>query len=370
EAEERALEASLSADAAPHEHPEAYVKPGGVPQSMNPDISVILDAALSSFNTRDPEQLGEHDPAYPGFTFQQLELHLSSNVDPFFRFDANIVYGGHGVEIEEAYATTLALPGSLQVRAGQFLSRFGRANTMHPHQWHFTDQPLVLGKFYGGDGNRGIGTEVSWLSPLPWYAEWVASAHHVEADCCGRSFASPDDHVFVSLASPLYTAALKQFFPLSEDVSLLWGISGQTAPHAAGRTEIYGSDLYMRYRPVISDVRRSLSLQAEGMMRRRTAGGQRLVDYGGYAELLWGVDANWETGARAELVTGIGGDPLDPQWTGPRTRYAGQVTYYPTHFSRLRMQGIWGRAPWRDAPVYGALVSFEVVVGAHGAHTY
>ena len=54
-------------------------------------------------------------------------------VDPYFRFDSNLVFSQFGVEIEEAYATTLDLPANLQVRAGQFLTRFGRINATHPH---------------------------------------------------------------------------------------------------------------------------------------------------------------------------------------------------------------------------------------------
>ena len=56
-----------------------------------------------------------------------------------------------GVEVEEAYLTTLALPANLQVRASQFLTRFGRLNSTHPHAWDFTDQPLVNGRFFGGE---------------------------------------------------------------------------------------------------------------------------------------------------------------------------------------------------------------------------
>jgi hypothetical protein len=95
---------------------------------MAPNLSLILDTAFAAFGGGAPDQRGAHDPSRTGFNLQQLELHASAAVDPFFRFDANLVFALFGVEIEEAYVTSLALPGGLQARAGQFLTRFGRRN--------------------------------------------------------------------------------------------------------------------------------------------------------------------------------------------------------------------------------------------------
>lgn len=57
------------------------------------------------------------------------------------------------------------------------------------HQWDFVDQPFVLGKMLGPDGNRGLGAEVSWLSPLPWYLEVVLSSTMANT----RSFYGDED---------------------------------------------------------------------------------------------------------------------------------------------------------------------------------
>ena len=124
-------------------------------QSLNPDISFITDVAAAYFSADDPLMGGGHDPTKTGFNLQQLELYVSGAVDPYFRFDANLVFSQFGVEIEEVYATTLALPWNLQLRAGQFLTRFGRINNSHPHTWNFVDQMLVMGKFFGGGHLEG-----------------------------------------------------------------------------------------------------------------------------------------------------------------------------------------------------------------------
>lgn len=344
---------------------------------FNPDLAVILNVAAASYS-HEPWMTGEHDPSASGFTLQQLELHLGANVDPYFRVDSNIVYGAHEVELEEAFATSLALPWNLQARVGQFLNRFGRLNSTHPHQWLFAAQPLVLGKFFGHDGSRGVGVEASWLMPTPWYAEWVLAVQGLPGRCCGRSFQAPipsEATAERSLAPLVWTGALKQFFPLTPNLSVLWGLSGQTGPQSQGRYNVIaGTDLYLRWRPVASDRRQSLSLQFEGMWRRRHVekfvGLALAQDWGGYAQLIWGIDALWEAGVRAETVSGLDQDALDPDWTRHHTRYALQTTYYPTHFTRIRVELLASRPGWVNHTVLGALATLEVVVGAHGAHTY
>lgn len=341
-------------------------------QSLNPNLSLILDVAAAYFSDA-PLQVGGHDPNRTGFTFQQLEMHLDSNVDPYLRLDANLVFSPFGVEVEEAYATTLDLPAHLQVRAGQFLTRFGRANATHPHSWHFVDQPLVLGKFFGGEGSRGLGVELSWLTPLPWYAELVASANDAAGASTARSFYGADDLGISSWGDVLYTTALKQFFSLDDDWSVLWGLSGQFGPNPTGngnRTVIAGTDVHVRFRPLDHAGRTSLELTAEAVLRRRQVPDDVLQDWGLYAQLVWQIDAEWELAARYEHTSGVDGDPLDPDEDGPRHRTAVSATFYPTHFSRLRLQGALDQPSWRDDPIWALTVSLEALVGAHGAHSY
>jgi hypothetical protein len=351
-------------------------------QSMNPDMSLILDVAGALFSTPTNIQTGAHDPRVMGFNLQQLELHVASNVDPFFRFEANIVFAQFGVEVEEAYATTLALPFQLQARAGQFLTRFGRMNPTHPHSWSFADQPLVLGKFFGSEGNRGLGAELSWLTPLPWYVELVASTTSAAGECCARSYFGGTDLGVRSPLDVLATVALKQFVPFGEDFSAFVGVSAQSGPNPNGRmsrTELFGTDVYLRYRPVDSPGRTAIALQTEALVRRRQVPGGVLSDAGFYAQLIAQFMLQWELALRVEGVTGVLDDPLDPEWTGLRTRTSVQATYYPSHFSRIRLQGAYGTpgdglSPAHETlitdPVWSCFIALEFLVGAHGAHQF
>ncbi|WP_225412970.1 zinc-regulated TonB-dependent outer membrane receptor [Stigmatella hybrida] len=362
--------------------------PGGnaplpVPRALSNawlDMSFILDVALAGFTDKEPLQGGGHDPSTNGFTLQQLELSIGSVVDPYFRFNGNIVFSQFGVEIEEAYASTLDLPANLQVRAGQFLTRFGRINNTHPHAWDFVDQPFVLSRVFGGEGNRGLGLELSWLAPLPWYVEVLGSVTDANGASTARSFFGATQSRVVSPFDFQFTGALKQFFPVSDALSVLWGLSAVTGPNATGhrnRSDVFGTDLYVKYREVQGNDPTVLALQAEVLYRRRQVPEDLLGDWGGYAQFHWRFAQRWATNARYEFGTAARGqdgqvaaDPLDPEWDATRQRISANLTFWPTEFSRLRLQAATDRAGWRDEPGYSAFLAFEVVMGTHGAHAF
>jgi len=344
---------------------------GAAIQSMNPDMAVTMNFALAWFSEKENLQMGGHDPTRMGFNFQQLEMSISASVDHFFRFDANLVFSLAGVEIEEAYATTLALPYSLQVRAGQFLTRLGRINATHPHAWDFVDQPIVIGKFFGSESNRGLGVELSWLAPLPWYTELIGSAHMPTGNATNRSYLANSSDI-LGAQDFVYTLALKQFFSLHDTVGMLWGLSTQFGPNDTGhgnRTDIYATDLFIKYSPE-SATEAFVALQAEAMFRLRQVPNDLLFDHAGYAQLIWQINRNWATGIRGEWASGVNGDPLDPMWTRERARIAAQGTWSLTHFSRLRAQASVDIPRWLDKPIYALMLGFEVAVGTHPTHNY
>ena len=346
---------------------------------MNPDLTFIADFAAAYFSDEDHLQTGAHDPAQTGFNLQQLELSVGSSVDPYFRFDANLVFALAGVEIEEAYGTTLSLPHGLQARVGQFLTRVGRLNAQHPHSWNFVDQPFALGRLFGGEGNRGLGVELSWLTPLPWYVELAVSSMQANGEATMRSFFGAEDFDVEGPRDLLHVAALEQFFPLSQNWSLSWGLSGAFGPNASGRsnrTDVYGTDLYLKFRPITEASFTVVSLQTEWFYRRRQVPDELLQDVNGYVEGFWRFAQRWAAAARYEYGSpaldasgDVTPDPLDPEWLESRHRLSSNVTFWPTEFSRLRVQGS------RDMPgvrsgIWAAFLAVELVTGAHGAHIF
>lgn len=365
---------------------------GGALQSMNPDISLILDAS-GAWASGDTDLRGGHDPQPPGFSLQGLELAASADVDPFFTFDAAILFSLFGVEIEEVYATSLSLPYQLQARVGQFKTRFGRLNPTHLHTWKFATQPLVNAKFFGGESLRGMGAELSQLVlPIPGTFRWYLSIQNVAGGATGRSFI-PTQSDLQTLEDLTVSARIEEFVELSDSWSLLTGLNyanGRNKTGRSNRTEIYGADLFLDWKNVRKGGRSRVGWQTEFMVRRRQIPGEVIEDFGGYSEVFWRPGRYWETGGRYEYVSGIGPDnqgpsilggstsavdPLDANWTDGRHRGAFQITHYPSHFTKLRLQYSLDHLPYRsgddaDKFVHMIVLQTEFVAGSHGAHSF
>jgi hypothetical protein len=375
------LEAELEKpDDAKSEAAEAASAPAAAgANALNPDISLIADFAAAGFSDNDHLQTGGHDPQHNGFNLQSLELSFQSYVDPYFKLAAHIVIGPEGLELEEAYGTTIDLPAGFGARIGQFLTRFGRHNPTHPHQWNFVDQPFALGRVFGGDGNRNLGVEASWLTPLPWYVELSASATMAEGDETARSFYGDDDGGVDNPGDLLYVTRLEQFFPLNDDWSIYWGLSGAFGPNSNGastRTAVYGTDLYVHYRPISSGGYTLVTWQTEALHRRRQLP-ELAHDTSGYTQLFvrfaqrWGTAARYEYGSPTYDSSGeVVADDLDPAWIGSRQRVSANLTHWPSEFSRFRLQGSSDIPSWRDRPIWAVFLAAELAIGAHGAHKF
>jgi hypothetical protein len=397
--------------------PELAAPAAAYPTTQSPlrliDISFDLLGAFGASTAPEAElsslEAGGHDPKNQGFTIQNMELTFSGVVDPYLRGDANIVLlidqsGETVVELEEAYLTSLDLPFNLQLKAGQFFTAFGRLNPTHPHAWDFVDQPVVSSRFFGPDGLRSPGVQLSWLTPLPFFAEVFVSVQNAHGETL-TSFGSVPDETLAgrvlidkdvqSAADLLYLSRLRTSFDPNDEVTLVLGASALFGPNASAqraRTEIYGADLYLKWNPLTSDRGWPfVALQAEGMYRRYEAGEvvdadggveapQTLDDLGLYSQLLVGFARPWVVGIRydrataepaAFTLTDLSYDAETDSLRDKRQRYSAVLTHYPSEFSKLRLQYNHDRAQFlNDGAAHGVFLQFEILFGAHGAHKF
>jgi len=97
-------------------------------------------------------------------------------------------------------------------------------------------------------------------------------------------------------------------------------------------------------------------------------------DVGGYSDLVFGIDKEWEAAARVELWKRLHGADANPTINRDRfgrdsVRASGAVSYMPSHFSRLRLQYTFEHIEGLDDG-HIFLLQAEVSAGAHGAHSY
>jgi hypothetical protein len=76
---------------------------------------------------RDPSFRAGDDPQPSAFAVQELELSFAADVDPYFRMRTFLTMPSDGgIEIEESFLETTALPRGLGLKVGAFRSSFRR----------------------------------------------------------------------------------------------------------------------------------------------------------------------------------------------------------------------------------------------------
>ena len=331
---------------------------GGIPVGrllLIPDIAVVVDGALGFTNLRPDQQvpaalvLPQHrlEPL-----LQEVELAFQATVDPYVRGDVFLTFSSEGVEVEEAYLTTLSLPWGLQVKAGKIYSPFGRTGQLHRHQWTFVEQPLSMQRLEGAEGLGGAGGDVAWLAPLPWFAEL-----HLAYQATAPGFAG-------DVTQLTGVARLVQYVELSEGATLGVGLSWATFQSELPDQwkNLAGADLYLKLRDPAS--RAYWVLQGEVYGRQLAAQVLGEGRWGGYGQVVWRVDRQWDVGVRYDHAPaeGAAGPGTQQTWTA----HAG---YSPSEFFRVRLDPSLVQLP-RGVTGFQVLASFEFTLGVHGAHPF
>lgn len=426
--------------------PADPIQIGSATKFINVSLDVLGTVGGSTEENVEELQIGGHDPNQRGFSLQNAELTLEGRIDPYLRGQMNTTFfltpsGETEVELEEAYLESLSLPWNLQLKAGQFLTEFGRHNPTHPHTWDFVDTPLVNARLLGPDGLRNPGARLSWLMPTPWYSELFfavqnsggvtaqgfRSSGHVHGDEEEEeelpfAYRHPDnDRGVRTVGDMLFVPRYVMSFEPTENQVVLLGGSAAFGPNVSGGeesgetdTQIYGVDFTWKWKsPRHHGGFPFVSFQTEAMLRKYDAGafdwdedgdgaaspgevvdditglpafleGESLTDYGIYAQLLYGFRKGWVAGLRGDWIhsdeaeyetraLSLDGEPLgrDPL-RAERWRISPNLTWYPSEFSKVRLQYNYDRRndiPGKDHD-HSVWLQFEFLLGAHAAHKF
>ena len=347
-------------------------------QTLNPDISVIGTFAPAYFTTDDPIVHTPVDPENTGINLQELEVGFQAVIDPYFRADTFFELKRNEFEIEEAYATTLfTLPLNLQIRTGLMRSKFGRINLQHREVQDFVTLALPAADFLGEHLNP-IVVEFNFLLPLPWFSELTASVNSSNGLETPTFAPSPDAN---DLGLLLYITHLRNFFDITDDLSLNLGVSFATGSNGTSinnRSNLYGADLFVKYNPLkYSSSYQQVWLQSEFMyLQAQTPEPEgNFDDWGAYTQLVYRFAKRWNSGFRFDFVNSDNNSFVPPPGeeglfpTRKELRYAWMLTFNPTEFSRIRLQYEFDDPSFRSS--YNAVyLQFEYSIGAHGAHPF
>lgn len=375
---------------------------GGGKTYMNISFDGMFALAASSARDLYNVEVGDHDPQQRGFNARNAEIALDGAVDPFFEGFANIVLkldndNNTEIELEEAFLQTTSLPYGLQAKGGQFFAAFGRINAMHPHTWDFADAPLVHGRLLGADGLRGVGAQIAWTVPVPWYSQVIFAAQNGRGST-GYSFRNPGDNGLFygrlttdrearGLQDLVWIPRWENSFNPSETQTVLGGISGAFGSNETGahsRTQIYGADLLYKWKsPHAEGGFPFVKWQTEAMYRRFEAGrgidqtfpvAETFHDWGMYSQVVWGFKKGWTAGIRGDYLHMNDSEFTADDFRQTRARISANLTWYPTEFSKLRLQYnhdfLEENVFLAGRDVDSVFFQFEFTLGAHGAHKF
>jgi len=412
-AESKSSKAEESATRAESTAAQAASRPQ-TENALNPGISAILNGVYSNLQ-RDPNTyqiggfvptLGEVSPGRRGLSLGESELGFSANVDHMFRgtLVASIAPDDSTIDVEEGYIQTLGLSNGFTIKAGRFFSNIGYQNSIHAHAWDFTDAPLVMKAFLGGQLNED-GIQFKWVAPTSLYFDAGLELGR------GRAFPASDrnkngfgsSNLFTHLGGDIgdslaWQTGLSLFATSPQDrtytdvdstgtgvtnsfsgSSRLWALSGvlKWSPHGnPTETSFKLQGEYFR-RTEDGTLTYDTLAQSLGTMR----GGYGSRQSGGYVQGVYQWQPMWRVGYRYDRLdsgattlglVGAGGlTAADFPILGaynPR-RHTFMVDWSPSEFSRIRLQFArdYSRMGLADNQIF---LQYIVSLGAHGAHTF
>lgn len=378
------------------DYPASSSTSSGRDNSFNPAIGVTFQGQAWSYS-KDPDDYyipgfpagGEAGLASEGLSLAETEITMSANVDDKFTAMLNLPVvvenGETGVELEEAWVETTALPVGLAVRAGRMQADVGYLNTKHFHAWDFADQALVYQAFLGGQ-YIDDGLQLRWLVPADFYMELVGEIMRGDAYPAGGAANS---------GIGTSTIHLKTGGDVGFSNSWQFGLSWMNADSEdresgfedspllfTGDTELYMADFVWKWAPNGNSRERNLKFQAEYMWRNENGdyslpgGATEPWDedaQGWYAQLIFQPFPRWRIGFRFDSLNGGTSDPAffnTPLYSlgdDPK-RYTIMADWSNSEFSRFRLQYELDQASLQDDHQFA--LQYIMSIGAHGAHSF
>lgn len=333
---------SLSKDEGGRLAQDRPVKALGLPGQMGallPEIGLVGDIVATS------SEEGTDGDGNDRVSARAIELVLGSNVDPYSRFDATFHFSdvaGEEAEIDEAYLTRWGLPGEMTGRFGRFFPKIGKAAAGHRDALSTVDEPLVIRRYFGGEGYFRTGADLSRVlkGPFGWVLQPTAGVLEGGAGEGGTMLGT-------TRRRPTVYSHLKTFKEINDASNVELGLThlvGSSDADPAFEVNALGVDAtYLHHLTPVNP----LKLQGELFVQQRdeafsidaTTGATTQFDrhpWGAYALADYRFAPRWSAGVRADHVrlvdTGLGGVRHYDQGV------SAFLTFYQSEWARWRLQ--------------------------------
>ena len=386
--------------------------------AFNPAMSLILQGTFAK-TSQDPNQYqitgyvptgGEVGPPKRSFGLAETELNITANIDHYFRGVAILAIAPEGgIEAEEAYFQTLALPRGFGLKGGRFFSGIGYQNEQHQHAWDFQDAPLVYKAFLGNQLKQD-GVQLKWVAPTDLLVELGAEIS------AGDKFPGSDRNkngiggsaLFANFggdigASTAWRTGLSYLStaPNSRAYTDTDSLGGAVSNTFTGNAKLVGVNGVLKWAPNGNATYRNFKLQGEYFRLRQDgtltyddtaqttpqfgaalASNFNTSQSGWYAQAIWQFYPQWRVGYRHDALrfgtvnNGIVNNGLGPVAAdfpvlanNSPTRNTLMLDWNPSEFSRIRLQfaSDKSRLGMTDNQVF---VQYIYSLGAHGAHKF
>lgn len=336
----------------------------GTPSSkvFNPDIGIIGNVLNANGESRGGSPTLAPTPFA---TLQESELSLQAIVDPFARADFFLAIGEEGIEVEEGFVTFPSVAGGFLVKVGKMRANFGRLNAFHNHTLPWTDRPIVMYNLLGGatdDPDTGIkdaGVSVSRL--IPAGGLFLEATGEIYRGDSGTLFQSHRRQDFSTIAH------LRGYGDISESANLEIGGSYGRGHNELGTefiTQLYGTDITFRWRPLRRAIYRSFAGRAEMIWSRREQPGGTGVAFGSFLSADYKFSRRWIAGGRFDWSERAQQPDINDRGL------SAVLTFWPSEFSQLRSQYRRTRYGDKDQPANELIFQVLFTIGAHGAHAF
>jgi hypothetical protein len=264
------------------------------------------------------------------------------------------------------------------------------------------DQPFGHTRFFGPDGMRGAGAQMSWLLPTEIPIEILGAVQNANGETMSSFVGSPEEEgdghghghggeftfgekrerEVRSLDDMVWSGRGTVSMDLDDEWTTLLGTSAAYGPNSAGRkadTWLTGIDMTARWKALENrrgfpfvDVRfeyiaRDYEYDAFTDEAGDAFRSSELKDDSWYLQSTWGFTPDWTVGARYEDFSGD--SPEEILGLEDRTRWSFAITHYFSEFSKVRLQ-----LNRDDSDVVGNATTmwlqFEFNLGSHGAHKF